>query len=207
MKYLDLTHIVNSKTPVYPGDSPVKITKTGTYKKDGFLTHQLTMGMHMGTHIDAAWHMIRHGKNIAETKVDRFIGKGVLIDARGIKKISKDVLENVKIEKGSIVLVFTGFDKKYNLPEYFKNYPAVAEDFAKILVKSGICMFGSDTPSPDYAPFKIHKLLLSKGILIIENLTNLEKLIGVKDFEIIALPAKFALDGAPARVVARIIKK
>lgn len=203
MTYIDLTHIVNSKTPVYSNDSPVKIVQIGTYKKDKYLTYQLTTGMHAGTHIDAPMHMIEGGKNISQIGIDRFIGKGILIDVRGVKKISKDLLNGVKIKKGSIILLFTGFDKKYNSSEYFTSYPEVTEDFAQALVESGVLMFGSDTASPDYSPFKIHKLFLANEILIIENLTNLEKLVGVKKFEIIALPAKFALEGAPARVVAR----
>jgi arylformamidase len=39
--------------------------------------------------------------------------------------------------------------------------------------------------------------------LIIENLINLEKLLG-KDFEIIALPLKIDAHGAPARVIAKV---
>lgn len=39
-------------------------------------------------------------------------------------------------------------------------------------------------------------------ILIIENLTRLEQLVGVQNFEVIALPLKLATDSALARVVA-----
>ena len=61
-----------------------------------------------------------------------------------------------------------------------------------------------DTPSPDKYPYKIHKILLKEEILIIENLTNLEELLGVNNFDVIALPAKFYSDGAPIRVIAQI---
>ncbi len=40
-------------------------------------------------------------------------------------------------------------------------------------------------------------------MLIIENLTNLDKLAG-KDFTVYALPIKLELDGAPARVIAQV---
>jgi len=58
--------------------------------------------------------------------------------------------------------------------------------------------------SPDHEPFPIHKLLLSNDVLIIENLTNLEKLAG-KEFRIIALPINLQEDAAPARVIAELI--
>ena len=64
-------------------------------------------------------------------------------------------------------------------------------------------MVGMDTPSPDHAPYKVHKILLGNEILILENLTNLEQLLN-KNFEVIALTPKLEADAAPARVVAKI---
>jgi kynurenine formamidase len=53
-------------------------------------------------------------------------------------------------------------------------------------------------------PFDLHKLLFSENIFIIENLTNLEKLVGVKEFEIFAIPLKVRADSSIARVIAKI---
>jgi arylformamidase len=59
-----------------------------------------------------------------------------------------------------------------------------------------------DTGSFDNAEgFPVHKQLLGADILLIENLTNLEPLIG-KQFKLYALPLKLERDGAPARVIA-----
>ena len=70
--------------------------------------------------------------------------------------------------------------------------------------RAGVSAAGFDSPSPDTAPFATHKKLLGHGILIIENLVNLERLLGVGEFEVVALPVKFAADGGLARVVARV---
>jgi len=59
-----------------------------------------------------------------------------------------------------------------------------------------------DSPSPDNYPFSVHKILLSNDVLIIEMLTNLDKLIGVSEFNVIALPPKFDTAGSFTRVVA-----
>ena len=52
-----------------------------------------------------------------------------------------------------------------------------------------------------------HKLLFDNGIYIIENLMNLDKLLGIKKFEVIALPLKIKADSSIARVVAKVISK
>lgn len=96
----------------------------------------------------------------------------------------------------------TGFSEKYRQPEYYEKFPEIGENFAGKAIELGVKVIGMDTSSPDRPPFKVHKLLLGKEILIVENLTNLESLVGIKDFEVFALPAKFHTEAAPVRVIA-----
>ena len=70
------------------------------------------------------------------------------------------------------------------------------------MITAGVKLVGTDTCSPDYEPFAIHKLLMAHNILIAENLTNLHTLIG-SQFEVIALPLSVEADGALARIIAR----
>lgn len=203
MKYVDLTHTFTADMPVYPGDPKPKITQTADIYNDGFTMYTVTTGMHVGTHMDAPLHMIKNGKKISDYSVDTFIAHGCLIDARGASTITADFLKDSSPISGDILLIMTGFSEKSHLPEYFEQYPEIDKDFAKMAVEIGVRMVGMDTPSPDRPPFTVHKLLLEKGILIIENLTNLASLIGIKDFEVIALPAKFHTEAAPVRVIAR----
>jgi kynurenine formamidase len=65
-------------------------------------------------------------------------------------------------------------------------------------------LFGIDTLSPDASPFSTHDVLLGNGILIAENLTNLDKLLEIKEFTVLALPLKVVADSAPARIIAMI---
>lgn len=161
--------------------------------------------MHVGTHMDAPLHMIGGGKKMDEINPERFIGKGVLIDVRGKDKIDATVLENTYIEEGSVVLLCTGFGSKYRTEDYFKDYPYLTEDFANKMVELKVKMVGMDMLGPDLdKPWVTHKILLGNEILILENLTNLEQLTDIKDFEIIALPAKLQADATPVRVIARI---
>jgi len=66
-------------------------------------------------------------------------------------------------------------------------------------------MLGIDLMSPDNPPYTIHKLLLSAGILIAENLANLDELTGIKNFEVFAFPLKINADSSPARIAVRKI--
>ena len=61
------------------------------------------------------------------------------------------------------------------------------------------------TPWPSIKDFPVHRLHLGQNIPLIENLINLDKLVG-KDFELWALPLKLqGGDGAATRAVARIL--
>lgn len=205
MKIIDLTHSFTEKMPVYPGDPEPSLKQVASLEKDGFNDHMINTVMHVGTHMDAPLHMIADGKKMDEINTNKFIGKGILIDARGKDKVDASLLENIQIEEDSIVLVFTGFGSKYREQAYFENYPGITEDFAQKMVELKVKIVGMDILGPDQPPFPTHKILLGNGILIIENLTNLDQLVGVKGFEVIALPAKFHTDAAPVRIIARIL--
>lgn len=204
MKIIDLTHTFTENMPVYPGDPKPSLKQIAKLDKDGYNDHMINSVMHVGTHMDAPLHMIKNGKRIDEIAPDRFIGPGVLIDVRSKQKIDGQLLEGKQIKKGSIVLVFTGFGEKYRSEDYFKNYPFFTDKFAEKLVELEINIVGMDMLGPDLdAPWTTHKILLAKEITIIENLANLDKLLGIEKFEVIALPAKFKTDAAPVRVIAR----
>ncbi len=203
MKYIDLTHTFRKNMPVYPGDLVPDLKQVSFFNKDGYNDFQIKTSLHVGTHIDAPFHMFQNGKRLNEYPPKHFFGKGHLIDARN-KPINAKLLQDKQISKGDIVLVMTGFSSKFNTPEYYKLYPEISEDFASKLIELEISIIGMDTPSPDKPPFAIHKLLLSHNVLIIENLTNLETLLNYKQFTIIALPVKFEAEAAPVRVVAQI---
>lgn len=189
--------------PVYPDDPPSTLVQSAFLDKDGFNDHTLTTAMHVGTHIDAPLHLIENGKRISDFEPDKFIGLGVLIDARG-KIIDANLLEGINLNSESIVLVLTGHSKKFRDPDYFETFPEVHEDFAKVLADKKVKILGLDTPSSDKAPFKVHKILLAKEVLIIENLINLEALLGYKDFKVAALPMKLETNAAPVRVIAQV---
>jgi kynurenine formamidase len=204
MEMLDLTHTFVDRMPVYPGDPQPSLVQIASVAHEGFTDHQLTTGMHVGTHIDAPLHFIEDGKWLDEIGVERLCGRGVVLDARGRATIDEDLLDGVEMKRGDVALVCTGHDKHFGKSDYYKTFPMVTKVFAQKLVERGAGMLGLDTPSPDGAPYAVHKILLGSDVLILENVAGLEQLLGVPSFTIMALPPKLHTEGAPVRVVAMI---
>lgn len=199
MKYIDLSRKITTDLSVWPTD-PFELKKVIKY---GFVVDNiLNSSMHVGTHVDASQHMIEGGKTVSDYPIEKFMGRGKLIDARGKLEIDVDLLEGVDIQKDDIVFVLTGCDDKFGTSEYFENYPVFATSFANKLVELGVKIVGMDSPSPDCAPFPVHKILLGNDVLIIEMMTNLDKLLDVKSFNVIALPPNFETAGSFIRVIA-----
>jgi len=199
---IDLTQPLDESTPVYPGDPKTKIEKAGDLDVDGYYDSLVSLGTHVGTHIDAPVHMLKDGKHLKDYSVEKFVGRGRCIKViDNIFKL-KDV-EDAGIEEGDIVLFHTGMSDVYTEPKYFEDYPQIPEDIAQALIDMQVKMVGVDMASPDYEPFPIHKLLLANDILIAENLTNLASLAD-KKFTVYALPISLQDDAAPARIIAKL---
>ncbi|PIQ77751.1 cyclase [Candidatus Peregrinibacteria bacterium CG11_big_fil_rev_8_21_14_0_20_46_8] len=200
---IDLTHKFTAQMPVYPGDNPSELQQVNFVEQGGIAHFHIATGMHVGTHIDAPMHMLEGGKKISDYPLEHFFGRGCLIDARGKDKIDVDLLDGIELQSDDIVLILTGHDKKFRAPDYFDAFPMLTEAFAEKLVNDGVKIVALDTPSPDGEPFSIHKILLERDVLIIENGTNFDRLIDQKNFEVTALPVNFEAEASLVRLVAR----
>lgn len=205
MRIIDLTHTFTDNMPVYPGDPPSSLKQVASIEKNTYTDHEIESLMHVGTHMDAPLHMISGGKTMDQINPDKFFGKGIIIDARNQKEIGIDLLKNLTISEESIVLIYTGFAEKYRTKEYFENYPSMTKEFAQTIVDKKIKIVGMDILGPDTdVTWPTHKILLGRETLIIENLANLNSLLSIKEFEVIALPAKYNSEAAPVRVIALV---
>ncbi len=195
---IDLTVPLNENTPVYPGDPLPKIDSAGLLERDGYTDHLLHIGTHLGTHMDAPSHMIAGGKNLNDFPLAAFTGRGVCINGLNVESV-----QQATIKEGDIVFLRTGMSERYGSSTYFTEATPVPESIVEYLIGKKIKMLGVDMGSVDQPPFPVHKRLLTAEILIIENLTNLEILVG-KMFRVHAYPLKLALDGSPVRVIAEL---
>ena len=69
---IDLTMELSYQTPVFPGSQPIKIQPVAVIKQDGWNETRMSLNSHVGTHIDAPYHMIDSGKTITEYPIEYF---------------------------------------------------------------------------------------------------------------------------------------
>ena len=202
MEIVDLSHVMGERTPLYPGDPALTLVRNAALQTEGYNAYTLAMGLHTGTHIDMPMHFSEDSRTAADFSAERFMGRGVLLDVRGQSVIGMEARYESMVTEGSIVLLYSGFDCRYFSEAYFTEYPAVSEELGRFLVSRNIKMLGMDMPAPDYPPFAVHKRLLERGIFLLENLTNLQSLLSVERFDIVALPLKITAEASPVRAVA-----
>jgi len=224
-RMVDLSQTLEEHIPNFPTHSKFFHDMWGSYwHGDRALTYQLVMNEHNGTHVDAPAHFISDATPEAHTTIEqiapnRLIGRGVRIDCRGLKEgdylpathIREWESKHGAIEAGDIVLFNFGWSEHWGLRpanrRYLTDWPGVSMEAAEYLVSKSIAAMGVDSLSPDppaaLASNPIHRMVLEKQVLIIENLTRLEEL---PDFFLfIALPLKIRKgSGSPVRAIALI---
>ncbi len=203
-RLIDLSQKIVDKMDVHPYDDGVKLYQDKFLETDQYNNYKLEIGMHAGTHIDTPMHLLESKSYINEIPLQKFIGRGSLLDVRNEKIIKyKETYDDI-VKKDDIVLLLTGYSEKYGTDTYFNNHPVIDEELANFFVEKQIKMLGVDLPSPDEFPFEIHKILFRHNILIIENLTNLFELLSINSFEVIAFPLKIRAEASMVRVIARV---
>ncbi|MGN0135492.1 cyclase family protein [Anaerotignum sp.] len=211
MKVIDLTQTICKDMPVFPGTAPARLEVANTFETDGFRETMFHITSHTGTHMDAPYHLYPEGTKLDEMPAEQFVGKALVIDCRDLQagdEIGMARIEKVKelADAAEFLLFNTGWDKNWGKEEYFGNYPVISMEICRYALDSGKKGVGFDTIGIDPVADMLlprHKMLLGNGdMIIMENLTNLDK-IGGGLFTLAALPLKYKeADGAPIRAVA-----
>jgi kynurenine formamidase len=207
---IDLSYDLEISTPVYPGDAgmEIKILETTSAKipdRRALNNSRFSVSIHTGTHMDAPFHFFDNGRTIDQIPLDRFFGPAFCVDLSGDRVIDAAKLKpfEAKIRKQPKVILYTGWSSHWKQADYFTDHPCLTGDAAQFLVDAGVHLVGLDTPSVDLPPFPAHLVLLGNGVVIVENLRNLDA-IPQETFELIVLPLKIAgRDGSPVRAIAR----
>ena len=232
-RVVDLSYPFDAKSVYWPTAEPFKLDTDfeGVTDKGYFYSaYRYSAAEHGGTHLDAPVHFAKGRHTVDEIPLDQLMGNGIVIDVTSecatnpdyqisVKDFETWERRNGRIAPGTIVLLRTGFGKRYpDRKSYLGtdergadavaklHFPGLDPAAARWLTQSrSIKAIGLDTASIDYGQstlFESHRILFEKNIPAFENVANLDQL-PLKGFSVIALPMKIkGGSGGPLRIVA-----
>jgi kynurenine formamidase len=169
-RVVDLSHPIDPKIPLWPGDPHVVFKTVATFPKDGYYLRSFTIGEHSATHMNAPNSFIAGNKEaITSYPASSRIVPAVVIDIREraaknadyrLSKHDVSVWESKhgKIAPGSFVILLTGWEDRWSDPKAFINqdpkgklhFPGFAGATTKwLLAERQISGVGTDTHGVD----------------------------------------------------------
>lgn len=211
-RLIDLTHVIEPET----GSRPVRIERVSApHALPGgpwYIMHKVDIALnHVGTHIEAPYHVRPEGMDVASIPLDALCGEAVVLDLTftepGGIVTEHDVRQAAEkaggIREGDIVLGRFDYD---GTPESSRDFEAEAIGY---LVDAGMKLMGVDLggielPSSDAraAGQYNHHQLLDNDICLIERAANLAEIRRPRVL-VFALPIPIkGLDSFPVRLIA-----
>jgi len=162
--------------------------------------------------MDAPHHFLEKGAKIHEISIEKLVSEAVLIKSKknGDGSITKTDIQKFEKKHGKIdgfssVIFYTGWQRNLQKKYYFTKNDGLSVSAAKYLASKKVSLVGIDSPSIDLgtdSKFSVHLIFAKKGILIVENLANLDKITSSK-FHLVILPLKLKnATGSPVRAIA-----
>jgi len=214
----DLSHRLSEAVPraaVFPQPAFRRIK---SLPADPLNVTEMQMVVHIGTHVDAPRHFFNDGPAFHDIPLERLCGPGTVLrlDKRADEAITAADLQAQArlVRPGDIVAFDTGWARHAGSEQYH-DHPHLDAQAAQWLVDHGVKLAAFDVPTPDLPVHRrpagydwpAHHVLLANGVLVSENVANLEGLAGRRlEFVFVALNIQDS-DGAPARVLARPIEQ
>ena len=186
MKIYDISQEVFS-CAVYPGDpKPEKQILSSTAAGDLYNLTAFSMCAHNGTHIDVPFHFLGEGKTVEQMGLEHFVGDCFL--ARHTGPVTAADARSILAKAAGTPRILIAGDA------------TVTADAATVFAGSGLLLLGneSQTIGPENAPMEVHKILLSRDIVLLEGVVLTD--IPEGRYLLNAAPLNLAgADGAPCR--------
>lgn len=208
----DLSALLETNMPTW-ATSPAPVFETvGTVAKDGYLLEQVNCRTHTGTHMDAPAHFVEGTATVDEIPPAALVGRACVLDLH--EEISGTIVPGAVLKRHwpqgknpEIVLLRMGWSaRRAPTREYLYDFPGIDPAGAEWLAEQGLKGVGTDTLGIDeYAnkDYAAHKVLLRRGIWILEALDHLDTLREGVEYTLVAAPLKISkASGAMARVFA-----
>lgn len=223
VKYIDLTHVLSSSVPHWSGGCGFLPKTISDYSNSTsgsqFRVQSIEMSAGVGTHMDAPAHCFPGAKDISSLQLEQLIAPCVKLDVSKKAHVAyqvsaEDILDFENhygtVEKNSLVIIRTGWDKFWDEPKKYRNelrFPTISAEAAELLLNRNIVGIGIDTLSPDGATdgFPVHQIMLGANKYIIENIANSQLLPPIGAYAM-ALPLKMQdATESPIRLIAMTI--
>lgn len=189
----------------------VEITQLGRHGIENRETRKITLGTHTGTHMDAPRHFFADGATLDDIPLATLIGPACLVNFSHLADLTPVTVEMLIELLGQTVperlILRFDWDRHIGTQRYYSHHPYLTPEAAHYLVDKGLILLAMDTPQPDnpahgqksLVDSPIHKIFLSKGVILVEYLCNLAPITQMERMLFVA-PLKIAGgDGAPAR--------
>jgi arylformamidase len=206
-----MKRIIDVTQPLRAGDPGVNWDTAKTLERDGWNARTLHLYSHAGTHMDAPVHFGAGNTTIDQLPLSRLMVNCHLIDLNGIAPHTRIEIADIglavdKVTPGEGLIFRTGWHKRYGTPSFREGIPGISDELAHWCVDRQVGLIAVEPPSvadvnnlPEVT--RIHSILLSAGIVIVEGLADLSS-VQNHYVELIALPLKIAGgDGSPCRAV------
>ncbi|HEY8407783.1 MAG TPA: cyclase family protein [Gaiellaceae bacterium] len=209
MRVLDLTHAFDNGMPVFPGLPDPSFEPIAKVEEDGYAMTRYAMLNHIGTHVDAPAHQIAGGDTLDEIGLERLVTDAIRIDVSHRDPHGSIPLDEIRrqlddVRAGDIVLFYSNNARNYGTEAYWTGWSYPDADASRALIELGVSAVGFDGPSADpvdTTTFDLHRIWLSAGRMILENVNNLDQL--PARAQLVVAPMKVArANGAPTRIFA-----
>nr|WP_199315544.1 cyclase family protein [Planktothrix sp. FACHB-1355] len=221
---IHLSHVIDIDIPQWPGDPPVEFEIVAELEKHGYYLRRFSIGEHSATHINAPKSFYVNGMGIDRYPAESLIVPAVVIDMRDkvadnfdytltINDVKNWEQQHGQIPVNSIVLLYTGWQEKWLDKNAFLNqdsegklhFPALTSETTQFLIaERQIAGVGIDTHGVDCAQdptFATNRLVLAQSGIVLENLTNLERLPPIGTILVIGHLRLKDGSGSPAAVI------
>jgi kynurenine formamidase len=208
MRIIDLSLGIEHGSPTFPLDPKTGVLVHHTIKSMKYNITQLILSTHLGTHLDAPFHFFDDGRTVDALDLAKCIGPAHVIKLGGIGPGGEITVGHLKpheklFRSGAKIILNTGWSKQFPQDRYFQEMPGITVDGAKWIAEKEVGMLGLDLPGVNPTDWEeVHKIFLSREIVIVEGLAHLDE-IRMDEVFFIALPLKLkGRDGSPVRAVA-----
>ncbi len=226
-RVVDLSQKIHPDIPQWPGDPRVEFETVAQIANEGYYLRRISLGEHTGTHINAPNSFHQGGMGIDSYDSESLVVPAIVLNVVDHTAANPDYLLTLAdvcawegrfgpVPEGSIALLYSGWQDKWDSPQDFLSsdadgvghFPGFGAEAARFLIaERGIGGIGIDTHGVDGGQdqtFTVNRLVLDRPRIVLENLTNLDRLPPTGATLAIGILRLVGGSGSPASVLALV---